>query len=223
MRCSGKDETGKGHGERALMSRDFTKLEDEQMIRLIREENNEEAMDFLMNKYRGLVKKEARTLYMMGADSEDIIQEGMIGLFKAIRDYSMENEASFFTFAKICIQRQLVNAVKASTRKKHSPLNSYVSFYEPVQESTKVAVMDTIQAAENFSNPENILLEHETIERLEEGIKEKLSGLEQEVLSLFLDGKSYGEIGEMLGKDTKAVDNAVQRIRNKIKKSIDTK
>ncbi|MBQ3514211.1 MAG: RNA polymerase sporulation sigma factor SigH [Lachnospiraceae bacterium] len=205
------------------MSRDFTMLEDEQIIRLIREEDNREAMDFLMNKYRGLVKKEARTLYMMGADSEDIIQEGMIGLFKAIRDYSPENEATFFTFAKICIQRQLVNAVKASTRKKHSPLNSYVSFYEPVQESKEVSVMDTIQAAESFSNPEKILLEHEKIESLEVGIKEKLSDLEQEVLILFLDGKSYGEIGVLLGKDAKSVDNAVQRIRNKIKKSIDMK
>lgn len=205
------------------MSRDFTILEDEQIIRLIRKEDNREAMDFLMNKYRGLVKKEARTLYMMGADSEDIIQEGMIGLFKAIRDYCPGNEATFFTFAKICIQRQLVNAVKASTRKKHSPLNSYVSFYEPVQESTEVSVMDTIQAAESFSNPEKILLEHEKIERLEEGIKEKLSDLEQEVLILFLDGKSYGEIGGIIGKDAKSVDNAVQRIRNKIKKSIDMK
>lgn len=205
------------------MSRDFTILEDDQIVGLIRKEDNREAMDFLMNKYRGLVKKEARTLYMMGADSEDIIQEGMIGLFKAIRDYSSENEATFFTFAKICIQRQLVNAVKSSTRKKHSPLNTYVSFYEPVQESKEMSVMDTIQAAENFSNPEKILLEHEKIQKLEEGIKEKLTELEQEVLLLFLDGKSYDEIGECIGKSAKSVDNAVQRIRNKMKKSIDTK
>ena len=201
---------------------DYTSFSDEELIGKLRE-GNAKIADYIMEKYKPLVRKKTNAMYLIGGETEDLIQDGMIGLFKAIRDYSMENEASFFTFAKICIQRQLVNAVKASTRKKHSPLNSYVSFYEPVQESTEVAVMDTIQAAENFSNPENILLEHETIKRLEEGIKEKLSGLEQEVLSLFLDGKSYGEIGEMLGKDTKAVDNAVQRIRNKIKKSIDTK
>ena len=200
----------------------YNEIPDEELIELTRK-GDMKAQNYLLEKYKSLVGMKANKFFLVGAEDDDIIQEGMIGLFKAIRDYSMENEASFFTFAKICIQRQLVNAVKASTRKKHSPLNSYVSFYEPVQESTEVAVMDTIQAAENFSNPENILLEHETIERLEEGIKEKLSGLEQEVLSLFLDGKSYGEIGEMLGKDTKAVDNAVQRIRNKIKKSIDTK
>ena len=142
------------------MIRDYTVLEDDQVIQLIREEDNQEAMDYLLNKYRRLVKKEARTLYMMGSDTEDLIQEGMIGLFKSIRDYRMEQEASFYTFAKICIQRQLVNAVKASARKKHTPLNSYVSFYEPVQESKEVSIMDTIQAAEHFSNPEKILLEH---------------------------------------------------------------
>lgn len=198
------------------MSYDLEQMTDDEIIEVIREGNNE-AIDFLMNKYRGLVKKETRTMYIIGADAEDLMQEGMIGLFKAVRDYQPDNKASFCTFAKLCIERQIYNAVKASNRKKHSPLNSYVSLYSTIlNEDKEISLADTLPASDTKSNPEKMVIDQERVNMLQLGIQERLSDFEKEVLDLYLEGLAYSDIANQLTKDTKSIDNAIQRIRNKI-------
>lgn len=196
---------------------DFSIYTDEEIIILLRN-GNTDATEYLLKKYAPLVKKSIRTLYLIGADTEDLIQEGMIGLFKAIQNYHADNNASFYTFAKICIDRQIYSAIKASNRKKHSPLNSYISFYSHVGEDD-AKLIDNLEAGTN-SNPERVILDKETTSALEKLLMEQLSSLEKEVLHLYLEGKSYAEIANSLGKSIKSIDNAVQRIREKVKKSV---
>lgn len=164
--------------------------------------------DYLMEKYKELVRKRANTLYLIGGEKEDLIQEGMIGLFKAVRDYQPEKETSFQTFAGLCVDRQIYNAIQGSNRQKHIPLNSYVSLSEE-EESTLGE-----QWAEN---PETIVIDKENVRILEDEIRKVLSPLENEVLSYHLEGYNYVQIGEMLGKTPKSMDNALQRIRTKIR------
>lgn len=198
------------------MEKKYSCLADEEIVAQVRK-GDADAMDYLMTKYRGLVKKEARTMFLVGADPEDLIQEGMIGLFKAIRDYSGSHENSFFGFAKMCIRRQVYSAVTASVRKKHKPLNSYISLYAPVyQEENEVPLLETIRAAEIFSNPEKMVLDKEQVAAIEKGIVERLSAMEQMVLELYLSGLSYIEIAEYMDREPKAIDNAIQRIRKKL-------
>lgn len=193
----------------------FSKYTDEEVILLLRD-GNQEATEYLFKKYAPLVKRSIRTLYLIGADTEDLSQEGMIGLFKAIQNYQNDNSASFYTFAKLCIDRQIYSAIKASNRKKHSPLNSYISFYSHVGEEES-KLIDNLEAGENF-NPEHIILDKENMSDLEKRLMERLSSLEKNVLHLYLEGKSYADIGNTLGKPAKSIDNAVQRIREKAKK-----
>lgn len=195
----------------------FQQYTDEEIISFIKE-GNQDATEYLLKKYSPLVKKSIRTLYLIGADTEDLSQEGMIGLFKAIQNYQTDNSASFYTFAKICIDRQIYSAIKASKRKKHSPLNSYISFYNRTNEAD-VELINNLEAG-NDSNPEYIILDKENTSRIEEMLEESLSKLEKKVLHLYLDGKSYSDIAAMLDKPIKSVDNAVQRIRDKVKKSL---
>ena len=195
----------------------YENMHDEEIIRHINEKN-EDAMEYLLKKYSPLVKKEIRTLYLIGADTEDISQEGMIGLFKAIRDYEAEKEVPFYSFAKLCIERQIYTALNASNRKKHSPLNSYVSFYAK-EENANMALVDILEASSDF-NPETRVIDAESTLRIEHSIQNKLSALEKQVLNLYLKGLSYVEIANALGKETKSVDNAVQRIRNKLSSAL---
>ncbi len=190
---------------------------DEENIRLIREENDNAAMEYLIKKYMGVVKKESRTLYLIGAENEDILQEGMIGLFKAIRDYNPQKGASFSTFANICVKRQLITAVKQSNRKKHSPLNSYISFYST--DDTENFMLNELVADKN-TEPEMMVLGNDKSEKIDEFIDKNLSKYEKSVLTEYLSGKTYEEIGANLSKTPKSIDNAVQRIRKKLK-SID--
>lgn len=199
----------------------FKAAEDETIINWIRE-NDSEAMDYLIRKYTNMVKREARKMYLIGSDEEDLIQEGMIGLFQAIRGYDKEKESSFATFAKLCIQRQIYSAVTASNRKKHQPLNTYVSFDEPAfsvlsdySGGVNQTVEDVILAAEEQTNPEKIMLDREQVGMIEFVIVERLSSLEKKVLNLYLEGKSYDDIASELKKTRKAIDNAIQRIRKK--------
>ena len=188
-------------------------LTDEELIRQIRNQDSA-AMDYLLDKYRNMVKRETREIYIIGADSEDLMQEGMIGLFKAIRDYNEDKKCGFHTFATLCVKRQICTAVTSSNRKKHYPLNHYVSFYSQ-DEETNSSVMD-ILAAEDMSNPETNLLLQERLGGIMEQIDTVLSKYERQVLEMYLDGCSYGQIAEALGKPEKSIDNAIQRIRKKM-------
>ncbi len=193
----------------------FEKNTDEELILLIRN-GNEEATEYLLQKYTPLVRKSSRTLYLIGADTEDLSQEGMIGLFKAIQNYQEDTTASFYTFARLCIDRQIYSAIKASNRKKHSPLNSYISFYSQLNEDD-APLIDNL-AAGNNSNPEQIILERENASHFMDLLQSHLSKMEKAVLPLYLDGQSYADIAASLNKPMKSIDNAIQRIREKVRK-----
>ena len=179
--------------------------------------HDDDAMEYLLKKHSRIVKRETRTLYLIGAEMEDLAQEGMIGLFKAIRDYKEDSGAEFATFATICVRRQIRTAIKASTRQKHTPLNEYVSIY--ANEDADGNPEDYFEAEPANANPENIMLAKERRLQLEDLIKATLSDYENCVLNLFLDGMSYAEIAGELGKTEKSINNALQRIRTKLNAS----
>jgi RNA polymerase sporulation-specific sigma factor len=187
---------------------------DEDLITLIKE-GDQEATEYLVKKYYPLVIRSTRTMFLIGADDEDLTQEGLIGLFKAIQSYDSNNDASFFTFAQLCIKRQIYSAVKASNREKHSPLNGYISFYSSTNDN-EVQLIENLEA-DNNTNPEIVILNQETTERINELLSSHLSKMEQMVLPLYLEGMSYKDIAQKLGKSTKSIDNAVSRIRDKVK------
>lgn len=191
----------------------YVDMTDEELVS-ISQQGNHEAMDYLLDKYRNMVKRETREVYIIGADSEDLMQEGMLGLFKAVRDYNENKNCGFHTFATLCVKRQIYTAVTSSNRKKHYPLNHYISFYSQ-DEEMKSAVIDFLAAEEN-SNPEANWLSRERMGGLVNKMDTLLSKYERQVLELYLDGLSYGKIAEQLGKTEKSIDNAIQRIRKKL-------
>ena len=169
----------------------------------------------LLDKYKPLVKAKSRAYFLIGADSEDIIQEGMIGLYKAIRDYDKEKNASFRSFAELCINRQMITAIKAATRQKHQPLNSYVSLNKPVFENdSEETYLDLLREGE-LLNPEALLIGQENKNFLENQMIKNLSSFESRVLTLYLQGRSYFEVANMLNKPEKSIDNALQRVKKK--------
>lgn len=193
---------------------------DEELILRLRD-GDQRIMDFICDKYKNLVKSKAKSMYIIGGDTEDLIQEGMIGLFKAVRDYDPGRDASFFTFADLCISRQMYNAVQASNRQKHIPLNTYISFYGGNDEGDNANNGLIDELADNKElNPETIFLDKERVEYLEEKIAKELSDFENQVLDLYLTGMKYVEIAKVLGKDEKSTDNALNRIKTKIKKML---
>ena len=204
-------------------------LEDDELIALSREQDIR-AIEALISRYKGMVLKRARSMYILGGDSEDLIQEGMIGLFKALRDYDCGRDASFATFAALCVSRQLYTAVQASGRKKHMPLNTAVSLNAPVNNGSETGSEAGIQLEDSVSeeqgtllssgygfNPEKILIDRENLLRLQEHIESELSPFEKEVLDLHLTGMNYVEIAHILNRDEKSTDNALQRIRAKVR------
>ena len=200
---------------------DYDNFSDEELIDIIRDGSHEVA-DVLVNRYKGLVRSRASTMFILGADRDDLIQEGMIGLFKAIRDYDSGRDASFATFAHLCVVRQLYTAVKNSGRKKHAPLNAYLSFYSSHDENDEDRgnlLMDTIRADE-MSNPESRVISREDEEYIYKVIDEVLSPFEREVLDLYMTGMATAEIARVLGRDAKSTDNALQRLRGKLKKRL---
>ena len=203
---------------------DFGKMTDEQLIAELR--GGERAItDYLMEKYKGLVRQKAKAMYLWGGENDDLIQEGMIGLFKAVQDYDPEAGASFSSFAQLCISRQMYSAIKASQRKKHLPLNSYVSLYATGgenQEEGSLPLAETIEAGAG-SNPEEMILSAEYTNAFEEELKNRLSKLENRVLYLHLMGLDYLTIAEIMDKSPKAVDNAIQRIKGKARQLLDEK
>ena len=196
----------------------YEELTDEELIVLFRD-GDQEAMEKLLNKYKEMVLGKARSMYILGGDSDDLIQEGMLGLFKAVRDYDCGRDASFRTFAQLCVTRQLYTAVKASSRKKHLPLNTAISLSRPVREDgeEEEEFLDCLEA-DASSNPEVYLIGQEEMERLEEKIERELSPFEKQVMELHLTGMGYVEIAHVLNRDEKSTDNALQRIRTKLKK-----
>ncbi|MEY8333552.1 RNA polymerase sporulation sigma factor SigH [Lachnospiraceae bacterium 47-T17] len=179
---------------------------------------NDSITDYLCNKYKHLVTREANALYLIGAEKEDLIQEGMIGLFKAIRDFSSGKESSFYTFARLCIRRQMYHAIEASKRLKHVPLNSYISFSEETGEESGLTVGDTLEA-DGEQNPERLLIQQENYQDFFDRLASVLSPMEKQVCDLYLQGMDYRQIAEELEKPPKSIDNALQRIRTKMGRS----
>lgn len=197
----------------------YETMTDEQLIRNF-QNGEKEIMNYIMEKYKGLVRREAKAVYLLGGENDDLIQEGMIGLFKAVQDYDVNQNVSFYSFAKLCITRQMYSAITASKRKKHLPLNSYVSLYDKAEGERSERVLDTIEAG-GETNPEEILLSKENIRNLEEELDAQLSELEKRVLYLHLLGTDYRTIAGLLDKSPKTVDNALQRIKNKAEKIVE--
>ena len=201
----------------------YTLATDEELILWYRE-GEQAAIDYIINKYKNLVRKKAGSMFLIGGDHDDLIQEGMLGMFKAVRDYDMGRDVSFYTFADLCVSRQMYTAVQASNRKKHLPLNTYISIYgqtweEEKQEGDNCALVNTLPSGQE-KNPEDMFLEQERLEVIEAAIEKELSVFEQQVFQLQLTGMNYVEIAKVLGRDEKSTDNALQRIKAKIRKII---
>ncbi|NLI58810.1 MAG: RNA polymerase sporulation sigma factor SigH [Clostridium sp.] len=195
----------------------FSTMVDEEIVEDSRA-GDDKALEYLINKYKGFVRAKARTYFLIGADREDIIQEGMIGLYKAIRDYREDKLSSFRAFAELCITRQIITAIKTATRQKHIPLNSYISLNKPIfDEESDRTLMDII-SEEKISDPEEMVISREEFSGIEAKMSEILSGLECDVLSLYLQGKSYQEIAVDLNRHVKSIDNALQRVKRKLEK-----
>jgi len=194
---------------------DYANLSDEELVELSAS-GDRRATEHLLSKYKNLVKNRAKAYFLVGADRDDIVQEGMIGLFKAIRDFDITKQASFLGFAEVCIKRQIITAVKASTRQKHLPLNSYISLSDPVYEDNpELSLLDKI-AQRDSVDPEEMFLRREMAEHIGTEIENKLSSLEKTVLSLYLSGMNYQEIAIELNRTPKSIDNALQRIKRKL-------
>ena len=188
-------------------------------------EDDPAALEYLLNKYKGVVRLRARSYYLVGADREDLIQEGMIGLYRAICDYDSEKQVSFRSFADICITRQLITAIKTATRQKHRPLNSYVSLNKAAydEDDNERTLLETVAGDETTQNPEDIMIDRENYESAETQIRETLSKFEQQVLEQYIEGKSYQEIAEELDRTAKSIDNALQRTKAKLEKKFNGK
>ncbi|MDD3925722.1 MAG: RNA polymerase sporulation sigma factor SigH [bacterium] len=195
-----------------------TMLDEE--IALQAREGNQQAAEHLLHKYRNFIRGKAKSYFLMGADSDDIIQEGMIGLYKAIRDYKADRAVSFKAFAEICVTRQIITAIKAATRQKHSFLNSYVSLNKPINdECSDGAMMDSFLMGTEV-DPQEVVIQQLVLHNLQDRIRTTLSGFEMGVLTLYLECKSYSQIAETLDKPVKSVDNALQRIKRKLGREI---
>jgi RNA polymerase sporulation-specific sigma factor len=182
-----------------------------------------EALEYLINKYKNFVKSKARSYFLIGADREDIIQEGMIGLYKAIRDFNPEKLSSFRAFAELCITRQIITAIKTATRQKHIPLNSYVSLNKPIYDEDSDRTLLDILSGVKISDPEELIISREEFEDIEGKMGQILSKLEWQVLMSYLGGKSYQEIAKDLKRHVKSIDNALQRVKRKLEKYLEVR
>ena len=202
----------------------YKSAKDEELV-LMAQSGDDAAQEYLLDKYKSLVRAKSRAYFLIGADSEDIIQEGMIGLYKAVRDYNEEKNASFRSFAELCVNRQMITAIKAATRQKHQPLNSYVSLNKPVyEEESEQTYMDFLQSnSGSLLNPEALLIGQENKSFLEDQMVKNLSSFETRVLVLYLQGRSYFEISRVLDKPEKSIDNALQRVKKKLEKFLEEK
>lgn len=201
----------------------FESLTDEEIVIDAKENNNTTALEYLINKYRNFVRAKARSYFLIGADREDIIQEGMIGLYKAIRDFRNDKLSSFRAFAELCVTRQIITAIKTATRQKHIPLNSYVSLNKPIYDEDSDRTLLDVLSGSKISDPEELVISQEEFIDIEEKMGEILSDLEWKVLMSYLDGKSYQEIAGDLERHVKSIDNALQRVKRKLERYLDAR
>lgn len=205
-----------------LMLSEYDFISDEEIVEIFRS-GDSGALEHLINKYRNFVRAKARSYFLIGADREDIVQEGMIGLYKAIRDFKGDKLSSFKAFAELCITRQIITAIKTATRQKHIPLNSYVSLDKPIyDEDSDRTLMDVICGSQVL-DPEELIINQEEFIGLEDKMAEILSDLERKVLMLYLDGRSYQEIAEDLKRHVKSIDNALQRVKRKLERYLEVR
>lgn len=200
----------------------FEQMDDEYLVEYVRE-GDSAALEFLINKYKNFVRAKARSYFLIGADHEDIVQEGMIGLYKAIRDFKGDKLSSFKAFAELCITRQIITAIKTATRQKHIPLNSYVSLDRPIYDEESDRTLLDVICGNRVTDPEELLINQEEFDDIELKMGEILSDLERKVLMLYLDGKSYQEISVDLKRHVKSIDNALQRVKRKLERYVELK
>ena len=205
-----------------VTTRDFESMTDEQIV-VLAQETDSPALEYLLNKYKNFVRTKARSYFLIGADHEDIVQEGMIGLYKAIRDYKAEKLSSFRAFAELCVTRQIITAIKTATRQKHIPLNSYISLNKPIYEEDSDRTLLDVITEEGISNPEEMIIDREDLSVIEGKIGQMLSDLEKDVLVRYMEGKSYVEIADEMHRHVKSIDNALQRIKRKLLKYLEEK
>lgn len=198
----------------------FEDMPDEDVVVEAQVKNNLLAQDYLLHKYKNFVRAKARTYFLIGAEKEDIIQEGMIGLYKAIRDFKNDKQASFRAFAELCVTRQIITAIKTATRQKHIPLNSYVSLNKPIYEEDSDRTLLDVISGVKVANPEDMVISREEFDDIESKMNDILSDLEWQVLMSYLDGKSYQEIAVELNRHVKSIDNALQRVKRKLEKYV---
>ncbi|MFY0544922.1 RNA polymerase sporulation sigma factor SigH [Brevibacillus sp. H7] len=201
------------HSQYELMS-------DEEVVDLVRE-NDAEALEYLINKYKNFVRAKARSYFLIGADREDIVQEGMIGLYKSIRDFRGDKLTSFKAFAELCITRQIITAIKTATRQKHIPLNSYVSLDKPIYDEDSDRTLLDVICGTKVTDPEELFINREEFDDIEGKMSEILSDLERQVLMLYLDGRSYQQIAVELKRHVKSIDNALQRVKRKLERYLE--
>lgn len=202
---------------------DFENMTDEEIVAEAKTVENTIALDFLINKYRNFVRAKARSYFLIGADREDIIQEGMIGLYKAIRDFRNDKLSSFRAFAELCVTRQIITAIKTATRQKHIPLNSYVSLNKPIYDEDSDRTLLDVLSGSKISDPEELVISREEFIDIEAKMGQILSDLEWKVLMSYLDGKSYQEIAIELDRHVKSIDNALQRVKRKLERYLDNR
>ncbi|WP_083521166.1 RNA polymerase sporulation sigma factor SigH [Alicyclobacillus kakegawensis] len=195
----------------------YEDMTDEELVAAVHRGDNA-ALEFLVHKYRNFVRAKARSYFLIGADREDIVQEGMIGLFKSVRDYREDKLTSFKAFAELCITRQIITAIKTATRQKHIPLNSYVSLDKPIYDEDSDRTLLDVLSTVRVSDPEDMVIHQEEFDAIEVTMSELLSDLERKVLMLYLDGRSYQEIAVDLDRHVKSIDNALQRVKRKLEK-----
>lgn len=201
----------------------FESMTDEEIVSDAKDNDNTAALEYLINKYRNFVRAKARSYFLIGAEREDIIQEGMIGLYKAIRDFRNDKLSSFRAFAELCVTRQIITAIKTATRQKHIPLNSYVSLNKPIYDEDSDRTLLDVLSGSKISDPEELVISREEFIDIEAKMGEILSDLEWKVLMAYLDGKSYQEIAVELDRHVKSIDNALQRVKRKLERYLDNR
>ena len=193
----------------------FSSLTDEEIVTIYQRENNHFATDYIVQRYKNFVRSKARSYFLMGADKEDIIQEGMIGLYKATRDFNQDHEVSFKAFAELCITRQIISAIKGASRQKHIPLNSYISLNKPAYDDSERTLIEVLETEKNL-DPEEVVINREQYALIKEVMEAVLSPLEWDVLRGYMDAKSYQEMAEEHHRSIKSIDNALQRVKKKM-------
>ncbi|WP_126939069.1 RNA polymerase sporulation sigma factor SigH [Veillonella sp. VA142] len=193
----------------------FSSLTDEEIVTIYQRENNHYATDYIVQRYKNFVRSKARSYFLMGADKEDIIQEGMIGLYKATRDFNQDHEVSFKAFAELCITRQIISAIKGASRQKHIPLNSYISLNKPAYDDSERTLIEVLETEKNL-DPQEVVINREQYALIKEVMEAVLSPLEWDVLRGYMDAKSYQEMAEEYHRSVKSIDNALQRVKKKM-------